>query len=59
MIHKEDTFYECKVDHSRNVKHGGATEAANLANASVFCNHQKGRDVGSIVRTLGFNDGDR
>jgi hypothetical protein len=49
LIHEEDTFYGCEVDHIISVKHGGPTESDNLAYACVFCNRQKGSDIGSIL----------
>jgi len=48
LIHEDDTFYGCQVDHIISVKHGGPTELSNLAYACAFCNRQKGSDVGSI-----------
>jgi hypothetical protein len=53
LIHEEDAFYGCEVDHIISVKHGGPTEADNLAYACVFCNRQKGSDIGSILWTTG------
>ncbi len=49
LIHEEDTFFGCEVDHIISDKHGGPTTADNLAYACVFCNRAKGSDVGSIV----------
>lgn len=48
LIAEDDTFYGCEADHIISEKHGGSTEADNLANACVFCNQAKGSDVGSI-----------
>ncbi|HEV3021631.1 MAG TPA: HNH endonuclease signature motif containing protein [Pirellulales bacterium] len=48
MIAEEDTFLGCEVDHVISEKHGGPTEADNLANACVFCNRAKGSDIASI-----------
>jgi hypothetical protein len=48
LIAEEDTFYGCEADHIVSEKHGGSTDADNLANACVFCNQAKGSDVGSI-----------
>ncbi len=53
LIHEDDTFFGCEVDHVISVKHGGPTEATNLAYACVFCNRQKGSDVGSILWRTG------
>jgi len=43
-----DTFYGCEVDHIISLKHGGSSEADNLAYACALCNRAKGSDVGSI-----------
>jgi hypothetical protein len=48
LIAEDDTFYGCEADHIISEKHGGATNADNLAMACVFCNQAKGSDVGSI-----------
>lgn len=37
-----------QIDHIISVKHGGATTADNLAYSCIFCNIQKGSDLGSI-----------
>ncbi|MFQ5652963.1 MAG: HNH endonuclease [bacterium] len=37
MIHEEDTFFHCQVDHIISLKHGGPTDADNLAYACVIC----------------------
>lgn len=49
LIHEEDTFFGCQVDHIISEKHGGATEAENLAYACLFCNRHKGSDIGSVL----------
>jgi hypothetical protein len=48
LVAEEDTFYGCEADHIISEKHGGSTDAGNLAYACVFCNQAKGSDVGSI-----------
>jgi 5-methylcytosine-specific restriction endonuclease McrA len=48
LIHEEDTFFGCQVDHIISEKHGGATDEDNLAYACLFCNRFKGSDVGSL-----------
>ncbi|MBI3066792.1 MAG: HNH endonuclease [Deltaproteobacteria bacterium] len=53
LIHEEDTFFGCEVDHIISEKHGGKTEAENLAYACAFCNRSKGSDVGSLVQRTG------
>lgn len=41
------------MDHIISEKHGGATEADNLAYACAFCNRAKGSDIGSILPQRG------
>ena len=53
LIHEEDTFLGCQVEHIISEKHGGETIAENLAYACVFCNRFKGSDIGSIARRTG------
>ncbi len=53
LIHEEDTFFGCEVDHIISVKHGGSSELDNLAYACVFCNRRKGSDIGSILERTG------
>ncbi len=48
LIHEDDTFWGCEVDHIVSEKHGGPTTAGNLAYACLFCNRAKGSDIGSI-----------
>jgi hypothetical protein len=52
LVHEDDMYFGCQVDHIISEKHGGATEANNLAYACVFCNRNKGSDVGSILLPL-------
>jgi len=53
LIHEDDTFFGCEVDHIISVKHGGPTEADNLAYACAFCNRHKGSDIASILWQTG------
>lgn len=48
LIHEDDTHFGCQADHIISEKHGGPTEAENLAYACSFCNRHKGSDIGSI-----------
>jgi hypothetical protein len=48
LMHQQDTYLGCQVDHIISEKHGGATIEGNLAYACVFCNRFKGTDIGSI-----------
>lgn len=49
LIHEDDTFTGCQVDHVVSEKHGGPTELNNLSIACAFCNRAKGTDVGSVT----------
>jgi hypothetical protein len=53
LIHEDDTYLGCQVDHVVAEKHGGATSADNLAYACTFCNRAKGTDIGSIAPGTG------
>nr|CAA6809181.1 MAG: HNH endonuclease [uncultured Thiotrichaceae bacterium] len=48
LIHEEDTFFGCHIDHIISEKHGGLTQADNLALACTFCNLHKGSDIASL-----------
>ncbi|AFY43898.1 HNH endonuclease [Nostoc sp. PCC 7107] len=48
LVSESDRSSGCQVDHIISVKHGGATTADNLCYACIFCNLQKGTDLGSI-----------
>jgi hypothetical protein len=51
LIHEDDTFFGCHIDHVISEKHGGLTEANNLAYACTFCNLHKGSDIASITES--------
>lgn len=53
LIHEDDTWLGCQIDHVISEKHGGPTTAENLAYACVFCNRGKGTDLGSISQKSG------
>jgi len=53
LVHEDDTVFGCEVDHIISAKHGGATDAENLAYACAFCNRAKGSDIGYIVPGTG------
>ena len=48
LIDQESSFLGHQVDHIISEKHGGRTEASNLAAACACCNRAKGSDIGSI-----------
>src|SRR2546421_2504103 len=49
LIHEEDTFWGCQVDHIISRKHGGPSEPDNLAWACAVCNNNKGSDLGALA----------
>lgn len=51
LIHEEDTYFGCQVEHIIAEKHGGPTEAGNLAYVCAICNRAKGTDLGTISAT--------
>ncbi|AFZ20780.1 HNH endonuclease [Allocoleopsis franciscana] len=53
LIAEADRSSSYQVDHIISVKHGGVTTEDNLAYACIFCNLQKGTDLGSIVWRTG------
>lgn len=53
LIHEDDTVFGCQVDHIVSEKHGGPTVEANLALACLFCNRNKGSDLGSLSSRTG------
>jgi HNH endonuclease len=48
LIPESATFAPHWIDHIVAEKHGGRTEADNLANSCVLCNQHKGSDLSSI-----------
>ena len=38
LVHEDDAVFGCEVDHIISEKHGGPTDAGNLAYACAFCN---------------------
>ena len=49
LIHEDDTFMGCQVDHIVSEKHGGLTDLNNLSIACTCCNRAKGSDIGSVT----------
>jgi len=47
--HEDDSFLVFQVDHIISIKHGGETEAENLAWSCFACNNNKGSDVGTVL----------
>lgn len=48
LIHQDDTYLGCQIDHIIAEKHGGRTNPENLGYACAVCNRAKGTDIGSI-----------
>ncbi|MBI5384196.1 MAG: HNH endonuclease [Verrucomicrobia bacterium] len=48
LVHKENVYHGCEVDHIVSLKHGGLTVPDNLAYACFHCNRHKGTDLGSL-----------
>lgn len=48
LLHEQDTFFGCEVDHIIAEKHGGATTPENLAYACLTCNRSKGSNIASL-----------
>jgi hypothetical protein len=48
LVHEDDLYHGCEVDHIISLKHGGATTIENLAYACFHCNRHKGTDLGSL-----------
>ena len=53
LIHEDDTFFGCEIDHIVSEKHGGLTVADDLAFACLACNRTKGADLGSVWEPSG------
>ena len=53
LIHEDDTFFGCEIDHIVSMKHSGPTLAMNLAYACSFCNRNKGSDIASVSGVAG------
>jgi hypothetical protein len=49
LIHQDDTFWGCQIDHIIARKHCGPTTSGNLAWACALCNNAKGSDLATIV----------
>ena len=49
LIHEEDTYIGCEIDHIISIKHGGKNDDTNLAFSCLLCNRFKGTDIGSLT----------
>lgn len=48
LVHEEDLYHGCEVDHIISLKHRGASTIENLAYACFHCNRHKGTDIASL-----------
>jgi len=48
LVHEDDLYHGCEVDHIISLKHGGASTIENLAYACFHCNRHKGTDIASL-----------
>ncbi|MBD2181732.1 HNH endonuclease [Planktothrix sp. FACHB-1355] len=53
LISETDRPSGCQIDHIISLKHGGETIAENLAYSCLYCNLNKGTDLGSIIWRTG------
>src|SRR5580704_11448143 len=49
LVHGDNTYLGCEVEHVISEKHGGPTIAENLAAACFSCNRFKGTDIASLT----------
>jgi hypothetical protein len=55
LILEDDCLFTLQIDHVISVKHGGGADLENFALACIFCNRQKGSDVGTILADGSFS----
>ena len=53
LLHEDDAYFPHQIDHIISRKHGGLTDAENLAYACSRCNAWKGSDIGSLDPNTG------
>ena len=49
LIHEDDTYIGCEIDHIISIKHNGSNQDSNLAFACLPCNRFKGSDIASLT----------
>lgn len=49
LLQDSVAFFSFQIDHIISVKHGGKTILDNLAYSCIFCNRNKGSDLGSVL----------
>jgi hypothetical protein len=48
LLHEDDSYSPHQIDHIISRKHGGSSDAGNLAYACIRCNAWKGSDIGTV-----------
>lgn len=49
LLHDSQSFIGFEIDHIISLQHGGSSDIDNLANTCLYCNQNKGPNVGSIL----------
>ena len=49
LAYEPFSFSKFQFDHIISLKHGGATNSDNLCLSCIFCNQNKGSDIGTIL----------
>ncbi len=49
LLQEAVAFFSFQIDHIISIKHGGETTLDNLAYSCLFCNRNKGSDLGSVL----------
>jgi hypothetical protein len=49
LIHEEDTYIGCEIDHIISIKHSSKNDDTNLAFSCLPSNRFKGTDIGSLT----------
>lgn len=49
LLHQEDAFFSFHIDHIISLKHGGSHERDNFCLACLYCNTNKGSNVGTVL----------
>ncbi|MBP6811384.1 MAG: HNH endonuclease [Saprospiraceae bacterium] len=49
LLHQDDAVFSHEIEHIISRKHGGNSEKDNLALACIYCNRNKGADIGTIL----------
>lgn len=49
LMSQEHSFLKFQIEHIISLKHGGSSNAENLALSCFYCNNFKGTDIGTIL----------